>query len=220
MDKAFLESCKRLCAAFYFPLKVNIVENVKLTNLTVTTRINENTEKIQYNASDILKIMPKYLPEDAYAMICILFDDIYSCAEWNYIFGLANLEARVGVFSFARYNPLFFDEDPPPNLKELVLYRAYKVMVHELGHMFGMRHCIYYKCIMNGSNHLGEVDAKPLDVCPVCLRKLHLVIDFDPLERYKELAKVLEELGGLFKSEGFAKWCQDRVTSVQEKYKK
>jgi len=162
MDKNFLESCQRLCAAFYHPVKVKIMEDVKLTDLKVATRINDYTQKIQYNALQVLKLMPKYLPEDAYAMICILLDDIYNRDSWNYVFGVADLKTRVGVFSFARYNPLFFDEHPPPNVNELILYRACKVMVHELGHMFGVKHCIYYSCIMNGSNHLDESDSKPL----------------------------------------------------------
>jgi len=24
-------------------------------------------------------------------------------------------------------------------------------MAHELGHMFGLTHCVYYNCLMNGS---------------------------------------------------------------------
>jgi len=45
-----------------------------------------------------------------------------------------------------------------------------------------------------------------------------LVIDFDPLERYKELAKVCEELGGLFKSQ--ALWYKTRIASIENKMKK
>lgn len=162
MDKGFLDSCQKLCSAFYYPLKVKVIQKSNLTTLSVATRINDDTEKIQYNASQILKKMSKEVPADGYAMICILFDDIYNRDSWNYVFGLADLKARIGVFSFARYNPVFYDEDPPSNLKELVLFRACKVMVHELGHMFGMKHCIYYSCIMNGSNHLDEAEIKPL----------------------------------------------------------
>eukprot|EP00826_Nyctotherus_ovalis_P034454 TRINITY_DN2877_c0_g1_i3.p1 TRINITY_DN2877_c0_g1~~TRINITY_DN2877_c0_g1_i3.p1 ORF type:complete len:125 (+),score=32.96 TRINITY_DN2877_c0_g1_i3:48-422(+) len=118
------------------------------------------------------------------------------------------------------YNPVFFDEDPPSNLSQVILYRACKVMVHELGHMFGMKHCIYYSCVMNASNHLEEAAIKPLYECPVCMRKLHLVIGFNPLERYKQLAKICVTLGGLFKSKGYAKWLQDRAASIEKKIKK
>jgi archaemetzincin len=60
-------------------------------------------------------------------------------------------------------------------------------MVHEIGHMFGLRHCIYYSCIMNGSNNLEENLSKPIYLCPICLRKLQYNLKFNILERYKEL---------------------------------
>ena len=40
---------------------------------------------------------------------------------------------------------------------------------------------------MNGSNHLEENESKPFDLCPVCLKKLHYVLKFDIVERYKAL---------------------------------
>jgi hypothetical protein len=50
-----------------------------------------------------------------------------------------------------------------------------------------LAHCIYFKCVMNGSNHLAESDARPLSLCPVCLRKLQHTIGFDVLARYGRL---------------------------------
>ena len=35
-----------------------------------------------------------------------------------------------------------------------------------------MQHCTAFHCLMNGSNHQAERDARPLYLCPVCLRKL------------------------------------------------
>jgi archaemetzincin len=46
---------------------------------------------------------------------------------------------------------------------------------------------------MNGSNHLGETDRRPVHVCPVCLRKLHYAIGFDPHARYRALEKVFRK---------------------------
>ena len=65
--------------------------------------------------------------------------------------------------------------------------RASKVLTHEMGHMFGIYHCVFYECIMNGSNHLGETDARPMHLCPVCLRKLQLSTSFDLLKRDRSL---------------------------------
>jgi len=35
----------------------------------------------------------------------------------------------------------------------LLLRRSMKVLTHETGHIFGLAHCVYFACVMNGSNH-------------------------------------------------------------------
>ena len=61
------------------------------------------------------------------------------------------------------------------------------VMGHEITHMFGVRHCVFYNCLMNGSNHDEEADRKPMHFCVVCLRKMQSNVKFDILERYQRL---------------------------------
>ena len=51
------------------------------------------------------------------------------------------------------------------------------VLCHEATHCFGVRHCVYASCIMNGSNHLEEAESRPFSACPVDLRKLQLTLD-------------------------------------------
>ena len=34
-------------------------------------------------------------------------------------------------------------------------------MCHEIGHMYGIHHCVFFECLMNGSNHLQEADTGP-----------------------------------------------------------
>eukprot|EP00826_Nyctotherus_ovalis_P035599 TRINITY_DN3069_c0_g8_i1.p1 TRINITY_DN3069_c0_g8~~TRINITY_DN3069_c0_g8_i1.p1 ORF type:complete len:272 (+),score=36.04 TRINITY_DN3069_c0_g8_i1:73-888(+) len=216
MDKGFIEACQKLCAAFYYPLNVKVFKKFDLKSLPVATRINDFTGKIQYNGAHILKGMVKYLPGDAYAMICVLLDDIYNLDSWNFVFGIANLKACTDVFSFARYDPTFFELTPP-----------LKVMVHKLGHMFGLMHCIYYACIMNGANHLEESDRNPLRTLgahsrgvsrlPAKTAARHWICSFREVQK---LAKVCEELGGMFKSEGLLAWLQERVASIEKKVKK
>lgn len=78
-----------------------------------------------------------------------------------------------------------------------------KVMVHETGHMFGLKHCIYYSCIMNGSNHLEENNNKPMELCPVCVRKLQENIQFNFLERYMALENACKSTNSqVFKNAG------------------
>jgi archaemetzincin len=68
-----------------------------------------------------------------------------------------------------------------------LLLRSCKVLAHEIGHMFGLKHCVFFNCLMNGSNHLAESDARPLHLCPVDLRKLQHGIGFDLEARYWRL---------------------------------
>lgn len=63
-----------------------------------------------------------------------------------------------------------------------------KVVNHELCHTFGMKHCIYHTCLMNGTNQYKEAIQKVPHLCPVCLRKLQLALEFDCVERYEAIA--------------------------------
>jgi archaemetzincin len=81
------------------------------------------------------------------------------------------------------------------------------VLGHETSHMFGLAHCTFFNCLMNGSNHLGESDRRPLHLCPVCLRKLQWSIGFDVLERYRALERVTRTDG--FNDE--ADWFAGRI---------
>ena len=53
-------------------------------------------------------------------------------------------------------------------------------MVHEIGHMFGLEHCIHYECTMNGSNGSFEYIKHPnRTLCPICIAKLKMNTKFD-----------------------------------------
>ncbi|XP_042112447.1 archaemetzincin-2 isoform X1 [Ovis aries] len=70
--------------------------------------------------------------------------------------------------------------------------RAYWTLTHEIGHIFGLRHCQWLACLMQGSNHLEEADRRPLDLCPICLRKLQSAVGFRLRDRCKALVKWID----------------------------
>ena len=122
-------------------------------------------------------------------------EDLYPEPSWNFVFGMASLTERVGVQSLARQDPAFFGEPRPAGWRTLARRRATWTLVHEISHMFGLTHCTYWRCVVAGSNHQGEADRSPLHACPVCLRKLHSAIKFDPAAREDALAGVFGRLG-------------------------
>ena len=66
-----------------------------------------------------------------------------------------------------------------------------QTLTHEIGHIFGLRHCQWLACLMQGSNHLEEADRRPLDLCPICLRKLQNAVGFQLRDRYKVSGEVV-----------------------------
>ncbi len=208
IDKSFLDKLKQFTEAYYYGLEVRIRKVIDLDQLKVDSRINDSHGKIQVNASQILQKLETKLPADAYCMIAVCLTDLYHREDWNFVFGVASLKKRIGVFSFFRY----FDPDD----ESLTFWRSCKVMVHEIGHMFHIRHCVYFNCIMNGSNTLEENDKKPMEMCPVCIRKLQHNITFEMVDRYKQLADACLELGGEFTK--LACWYGNIEKKILEAY--
>jgi archaemetzincin len=121
------------------------------------------------------------------------------------------LRSRVGVYSFARYAPAF-SGDAVGDPERLLLQRSCNVLAHETGHIFGVHHCVFFRCLMNGSNHLAESDARPLHFCPVDLRKLQHSIGFDVERRYRGLLEFSVAAG--FAAE--AAWLRGQLRRLQQ----
>ncbi|MEO8573549.1 MAG: archaemetzincin [Pyrinomonadaceae bacterium] len=136
-------------------------------------------------------LLPKILPNDAAALLCFTNYDLYPSDTWNYVFGQASFQKRVGVWSLWRLEK----ENGKPARPDLFLDRTLKVAMHETGHMFSMRHCTKYECVMSGTNHLDETDRRPLDTCPECTMKIAWAMNYSPAERYKNLAEFWRKQG-------------------------
>ncbi|MFP4600764.1 MAG: archaemetzincin [Persicimonas sp.] len=174
-------------ASAYFLRDVAILPSISLDDLSVTERYNPHEGQRQLLTTDILRYLARRLPADGFCMLGMSMTDLYPDPNWNFVFGQASLRNRVGVYSFARYTA---EED-----SWLTLRRSLKVMAHEIGHMYGMTHCTFFECGLNGSNHLEEADRRPMHLCPVCLRKLNWSSDIDPLERYYNLNEFYRNFG-------------------------
>lgn len=130
-------------------------------------------------------------PVDAVAFLALTAEDLYPDPSWNFVFGQASLRERVGVWS------LYRNGDPGESREafRLCLERTLKTASHEIGHMLGIQHCVAYECLMNGSNHRAEADARPLALCPADLEKLCWNVGDDPVARFGRLAEFASENG-------------------------
>ena len=197
-------------AGAYFGLEVAALPSLDLEGRRVTTRINRFTKNRQVLTGDVLAILEHELPRDAFCVLAITMEDLYPDPSWNFVFGQASLRGRVGVYSFARYDPRFYGEPRGADYEQVLLRRSCRVLAHETGHMFGLLHCVYFRCVMNGSNHLEESDARPLHLCPVCLRKLQSSIGFDVADRYRQLLHFYRDTG----LDAEAQWVQHRLEVI------
>ncbi|KYO30952.1 archaemetzincin-2 [Alligator mississippiensis] len=213
----YLKWLKDYCEAFYYGLMVKILDPVPVSQTACAFRVNEYTHNLQIHAGDLLQFLKKRKPRDAFCIVGITMIDLYPKESWNFVFGQASLTEGMGIFSFARYDSDFYSASYKGRLKSgkkypvadysvfsgyytpaitsLLLLRSCKTLTHEIGHIFGLRHCQWLQCVMQGSNHLEESDRRPLDLCPICLRKLQSAIRFNIAERYKALLRWMDDVG-------------------------
>jgi archaemetzincin len=80
-----------------------------------------------------------------------------------FVFGLANIGAPGAVVSTHRLAALD---------RGRFLQRLTKEAVHELGHTWGLDHCLAAGCVMRSSESVAEVDAKGDAFCERCRPRL------------------------------------------------
>ena len=147
----------------------------------------------QLNACTLIEKFYKKMPEDAYCLIGITDVDLYNDVrvikprKWIYYpppykndfcYELNSYKYWVSICSIARFDPMFTRSDQPPSETEKasfffkLLKRSIKMVVKNISHMFGLKNCIFFSCIMNGFGSMKEFDSRPIEVCPCCLRKI------------------------------------------------
>lgn len=58
------------------------------------------------------------------------------------------------------------------DLENVLLFRLCRTVSHELGHCFGLDHCMYKACVMQGTASVAEDMRQPPYLCPVCGMKI------------------------------------------------
>ena len=149
----------------------------------------------QLLSDDVLRHLAPGLPGGAVARVGVTSDDLYACGpsggNMRWVFGMGDARRKAAVCSSARFSWHYPGEPADATPKR----RFFKLVAHEIGHVFGLAHCQTYACGMNGSNSLRESDVAPLHLCPECQKKLSSHLGFDRAQRYAALGRVYGELG-------------------------
>jgi archaemetzincin len=193
-----LKDLKRLAtyteAFFYQPVRIAPVAS--LPRKGQRTRQERGKQWVQHHTRAVLEMMAEsLLPNDAICTLGVTLSDLYPEPTWNYVFGEATLEKRVGVYSLARYRAQFWGEPETLDSRRLATLRSFKVLAHEAGHMFSLVHCRRFECLMNGSNSLEEMDRSSIELCPICLKMLQYNLRFDVRSRYRRIATIYDSAG-------------------------
>lgn len=173
----------------YFQLETKILPSLSNTIFPKSVRrIKDENEQIL--AGYVLdSILIKRKPEDALVFMGITEKDLFPQPDWNYVFGLASYKTGVGVTSMYRFSNGNLTES---NFNQS-LERLIKTGSHEIGHMFGIMHCLNANCVMNGSNNLYETDSRFARACSLCQQKLNSSIHYDNKKRLIELKNFFEQ---------------------------
>ena len=179
---------------------------------------------LQLKCSSVLSRLRRTLPDDALCLVGLTMFDLYDDDPDLFVAGLAAGSHRVAVFSFFRYDPAlsfsgeyWYDvrrskEKPAAGAdrRRTVLQRSCKLLVHELGHLLGLDHCVWFSCLMNGAGHLQEDFCQPMMLCPVDLRKLQTLTGCDVAVRYAGLLAFFRRCGLLEE----ANWVDRRLKYI------
>ncbi|XP_021110358.1 archaemetzincin-1 isoform X2 [Heterocephalus glaber] len=202
----YLRSCAE---AFFLGLRVKCLPSVAAESISCSSRPRRDSDGLQLNTDGILSFLKNNKPDDALCVLGLTLSDLYPCEAWSFTFSTFLPGHKVGICSFARFvgelpqagssapypAPLEAAVDGSERLTQdsgqrlcfsaLGVVQCCKVTCHELCHLLGLGNCRWLRCLMQGALSLEEVLRWPLDLCPICLRKLQHVLGFQLLDRYK-----------------------------------
>ena len=129
-----------------------------------------NPNRNQYDGNMLLREMENRFAADNQKTLGLFSVDLF-IPILTYIFGQAFLNGRSGIASVFRLRNERYGLTPD---EELFRGRVVKEVIHELGHTFGLIHCIDPSCVMRSSTYVEDIDQKSRHFCEKCRESIQL----------------------------------------------
>lgn len=122
----------------------------------------------QYNGNKLMQELDSWSSMDQIKNMGLFRVDLFN-PILTYIFGQAALNGNIGIASMYR---LRNEQYGMKKDDDLLLERFQKVIIHELGHMFGLVHCHFPPCVMRSSTYVEDIDQKGPHLCSNCQEEI------------------------------------------------
>jgi archaemetzincin len=127
-----------------------------------------DAQRGQYDATLLLRAGLAANPSEATRLLVVTDLDIF-VPMLTFIFGQAQVSGPGAILSLARLRQEFYGLPPRG---DLLVERARKETLHELGHTFGLVHCRDLSCAMALSINVTNIDIKRGEYCSTCASHL------------------------------------------------
>lgn len=160
-DKAFLEKIAAAVRATY-ALQVEILVNYS------DLAVYYDPARRQYDGNKLLHYINNVYASAGNKVIGLFRVDLF-IPILTYIIGQAFYNGNAGIVSLYRLK----NEVYGMKSDDVLLFNRFqKEVIHELGHMFGLKHCYSPACVMRSSTYIEDVDQKDAAFCPRCRAQL------------------------------------------------
>ncbi len=136
---------------------------------TEILRRSFNGDRRQVNVKTFVEEFRRvYQAESGRVDMVFIGQDLY-IDGMEYIFSATHMVSKViviSVFRLGRGLSLSIDEE-----RSLFGERVFKEVVHELGHLIGLQHCMNDTCVMSFSSDVSHLDRKYPFLCRSCVEK-------------------------------------------------
>jgi len=121
----------------------------------------------QYDSHLLLRPLEEIAQARETRVLGVTEVDIFS-SVFTFVFGLARLRGAAAIVSLHRLRTSFYGS---PEDARILVSRAKREAMHEIGHLLGLTHCPDRNCVMSFSAAAEEVDLKSDRFCAQCLAK-------------------------------------------------